>query len=930
MSFGNEIKDFVKAYMAAQASKSKDRYYDYLEKIAKQKAEAAALPAQVIEGGQKGYEARKALPSVGGVKEGRSVAVGDPVADDLQPHQKAFLNAVAAPESGGRYDIRYDGGAGSTFTGDQHPNVQVPLANGDYSTAAGRYQFTKSTWDDTGGGKFDPATQDRRAWELAQDRYGAVTGRPLDSDLRTQGLTPDIMKALAPTWQGFAAKPGDAAATYQDSLQRYAPKPQAALPLPVSEQPTQLASLNDPNQEYIYEQPEYAASGGLIGIRSNYRPDLPNLGRTLQAIPGVSAPAPLIPHYALGGYVDDSSDSSGDGSDEAQAYQALSTIDGGDDESTPFSAVPAATHGGLDFLQKAFGLTPGVLQVNSAGAQAFRQGVGAATPEEKAALDNAVDPKKRMDDSLRNMAGLDALYRHYRDTGDLDKAKKAAGSLLLAGKSTFAEFGDAALQAPTAHDAAKKVAEGINKSIPGVKAEVDENGNYVFTDPVTGEVKEAGKWSPAKILAAATGMKDGSLYWKTLSEFAEPEKAQSAALQKMAADKAANETLQGAMTRALNPDAPAAQAGGSDDEDAPATGKPATGAPTTPTTPAAVGTPAAPAIPTLPLEQQPTALADPSSVVPKLPVIPGGKLTGPAAAVLLKRPANLIETLTPEERKAFLGKSASVQKNMQSMYENGLKTQAQQKLSGMYQAPKDPTPAERDHIATHIDGAVTNFDEAIVKPAKKAETGKDEGLSPSDREQLRSVSQQLMHGNPGMFANDAVATAAKMTILPKDMPTIPVDENGKVDLSKVPQGMLPFRVLPAAGNHPAMVQTKDGKTAIITPKAREAIIPVLQDSLQKIADKQQVKVKADAESARIKGQSDRGAAAVNKYMAAPGTPEPAPGSLTAPFQRTVPIGAAAVAAAQAAQARPPRVAIPNVPPPPPGRPLSVWELNQRR
>lgn len=163
-----------------------------------------------------------AAASGGAVTPGKPFKTTDPVATDLAPHQRAFLNAIAGGESGGRYDIRYDGGAGSTI-GDlsRHPGIFVPTADGQKSSAAGRYQFTKSTWDAMGGGDFSPANQDRRAWALAQQRYKAVAGRDLDADLRGGGLTPQIMASLTPTWQAFGANRGRHIATYNDSLSRY-------------------------------------------------------------------------------------------------------------------------------------------------------------------------------------------------------------------------------------------------------------------------------------------------------------------------------------------------------------------------------------------------------------------------------------------------------------------------------------------------------------------------------------------------------------------------------------------------------------------------------------------------------------------------------------------------------------------------------------
>ena len=89
-----------------------------------------------------------------------------------------FLNAIAAPESGGRYNIK---NGGSTFGSyDQFP---AGIGAGGTSSASGRYQFTKDTWDDLrakyGFKDFSPVTQDRAAWALASDRYRAKTGADL-------------------------------------------------------------------------------------------------------------------------------------------------------------------------------------------------------------------------------------------------------------------------------------------------------------------------------------------------------------------------------------------------------------------------------------------------------------------------------------------------------------------------------------------------------------------------------------------------------------------------------------------------------------------------------------------------------------------------------------------------------------------------------
>lgn len=146
----------------------------------------------------------------------------DPVATDLAPHQRAFLNAVSDGESAGKYNVRYTPKGGAEFSDlSKHPGIFEPGPHGP-SSAAGRYQFTKTTWDRLGGGDFSPENQDRRAWKLATMDYNARTGRDLDADLKSGGLTPKIMSVLQPTWTSFGAKGSQRIRAYESSLGRYA------------------------------------------------------------------------------------------------------------------------------------------------------------------------------------------------------------------------------------------------------------------------------------------------------------------------------------------------------------------------------------------------------------------------------------------------------------------------------------------------------------------------------------------------------------------------------------------------------------------------------------------------------------------------------------------------------------------------------------
>lgn len=161
---------------------------------------------------------------------GQAYKTNDPVATDLPPQARAFLNAIAGGESGGQYNIRYTPKGGATFSDlSRHPGVMEPGPHGR-SSAAGRYQFTRSTWDRLGGGDFSPASQDRRAWQLAQQDYSARTGRNLLSDLEAGGVTNAMLSALTPTWQAFKGNRGRHIATYNDSLQRMVGRGEATPP----------------------------------------------------------------------------------------------------------------------------------------------------------------------------------------------------------------------------------------------------------------------------------------------------------------------------------------------------------------------------------------------------------------------------------------------------------------------------------------------------------------------------------------------------------------------------------------------------------------------------------------------------------------------------------------------------------------------------
>jgi len=95
------------------------------------------------------------------------------------PRVQAFLDTLGQFESKGRYDVMTGGGRFTDMS--QHPNRK----NEDGNTAAGKYQFTKGTWDEfskpLGIEDFSPKSQDRVAVYLLQK--AGVIDRLLKGDV---------------------------------------------------------------------------------------------------------------------------------------------------------------------------------------------------------------------------------------------------------------------------------------------------------------------------------------------------------------------------------------------------------------------------------------------------------------------------------------------------------------------------------------------------------------------------------------------------------------------------------------------------------------------------------------------------------------------------------------------------------------------------
>lgn len=860
MAIGKGLTAFLAAYYKSQEMAQKQRYYDLQLEYLRQKNQGGVPKGADAESakGEKEY-----TPRFSGLKEGRSV--GDPVSTDMAPHQRAFLNAVAAPESGGEYDRMYAGMGHDVlptyFEGyDAHPDIAAPGPAGP-STAAGRYMFTKSTWDRLGGGSFDPANQDKQAWELARQDYAARTGgRDLDKELRTNGFTPQIASTLSPTWTGFKANPQLAASTYYSSLNRYN-QPQvaegalpvattgtatpalAAAPLPPPRpnnlgqalpveagvtSPTPSAYAPEAYPQAIpvdyaaydpyYTEAVYAAKGGLVpDLRQQWRRALP------------------VQHFQAGGEVEDDDSYVGAGDPDPMAYQALYT-GAGDAGGIPTQQAVArpvrptqpaqpqfnnpisalldtasdAVTAGVKWLHDKFDVAGASLSGvgEHAGLRGLANHEGAAPAADVQEAEDAVDPGKHLDAGGRRLAGMNAVYQYYLAHGESKKAKEVAGSMLMYSKRIAAEAADMALQQPNPVAAAKVLAQG-NNQIPGARQfQVDDNGNYIIREPKTGKPINAGVVSPQQLLAAARGLKDGSVFWREISTYAKPDEDEKTAAEKKleAAQGAADQfnkvySPPGGAIPDAPPTVPATTAGGDETTE----GRSAS--------PTPVGAPGVPP--------------------------PKSTAKAPTYGAYVGMSPILADTLQTKEQKdawnALQRDNPGMAQHLQAQHEKRVlyygSLAAQEAAKN---APAAPPKRDDAKVESNVNEAWNSHLEE-VKDQKDPDTG--EVLKPPPiavQRAMKSIARGLVHANTGMAGDDAVD---KVTDLVDFKPTGPIPlKDGKPD-PKAAADVLPYVV--GADKDGPMARFKDtGQVVRLTPDAAVQLRNLVGKKLEAYATKQ--------------------------------------------------------------------------------------------
>jgi hypothetical protein len=151
----------------------------------------------------------------------------------------------------------------------------------------------------------------------------------------------------------------------------------------------------------------------------------------------------------------------------------------------------------------------------------------AATPEQVAALSNAVDPNYKLTEGIRTTAGLVAGYEHLLAQGDTKGAQEVARSIIFHQQMLVSRYGDQAVELLKKGDtegavtaltkAQQNIPDGTN-----VSAKPTEDGGAIVTHKdASGEVIQKVRVTEQQLLGAALGLKDGSAYWQSLTSAAQ-------------------------------------------------------------------------------------------------------------------------------------------------------------------------------------------------------------------------------------------------------------------------------------------------------------------------------------------------------------------------------------------------------------------------
>jgi hypothetical protein len=511
-----------------------------------------------------------------------------------------------------------------------------------------------------------------------------------------------------------------------------------------------------------------------------------------------------------------------------------------------------ALHGGLMFLQKAFGINEaqageqpqqqgaiptGQQPRRDLGREFLMKGYGPMDEKSYNELTKAVGADK-LDDSIRTIAGMEATYDHYLKHGEINKANSMAAALIQYSNKTAATFGDmakAAIQSGNYPAAVELLKKGYNQvpvdATVDAKANADGSGSIVQRDG-NGNVIMQGMFTPQQLMGAAQGLSDGSLFFNEVTQ---------AAHKYLGNTGQPSQAYQEAMTRLYGGNQPGAP------QAVPSQGAtPAGNAPTQPGESQAVPTtgpaPAQAAPAGQPQGEKPQA--NPWDV-PTREVYAGGDDEGvpsmpaePKAPQYVSVDPKAMSQMSPKEQTSYRETIAA--QNQEILREYNAQKDAYGRDAGTVKEarknaipkPYDFHPDQADALESGIESAtsanilkVTN--PATGKPFKSAEEANN-AIGTSNVESINNIAKDIASFNPSLRTGKSSATMALALTSPGSDPK---------DMNFRPVGY-------AVGKRHVVLEAKNGQQIVVPVSTYKQIQKVHTDwgkkfgSLKQTADEE--------------------------------------------------------------------------------------------
>lgn len=250
-------------------------------------------------------------------------------------------------------------------------------------------------------------------------------------------------------------------------------------------------------------------------------------GRHAAVLPGQTAVLPVDDeptiYAAEGGLIESPN------AENTLVRGAAATGDEDDDyDPTPLvdvNTIAEMTNVGFSHLEKSFGLskTGGIGEASRGsqdGIRAYALNVGAAKPEEVEQIKNTVDPKRKLPEEVRAIAGWKAVYDYHTKNGRPEAAARAASAMLMYSKQAAQMAGTMALAATEDGNkmaAAKAISSGYEALPDGqqlkVTGETPKGVKFQLVDE-TGQITEQGEATMDQMVKIATGMQNGTEWFR--------------------------------------------------------------------------------------------------------------------------------------------------------------------------------------------------------------------------------------------------------------------------------------------------------------------------------------------------------------------------------------------------------------------------------